>query len=99
MMDLPRLQELAETARLKLDEGEAARLLERLRALTELAGELAGAEVPPSDVTDALTGLVTPDSLRADEHEPSLPRADALALGPSDTEGFFTVPRTLDDSN
>lgn len=86
---------LAKMVRVDLAEGEAGRLRAELQAMLEFAARL-------DDVAVGATPEWAPPPpegrpLRADVPVASLPREVALALAPTVEDGYFKVPRTLDE--
>lgn len=84
---------LGQLARIDLSEDELARLAPQLEVILESVArvsELDTTDVPPTSHPEPLTNVFRPDVL-----EPSLPRADALAMAPAAEEDRFRVPRIL----
>lgn len=90
MIDREQVLHVARLARLELSEAEVERASRELSTILEhieRIGELDLDGVPP---TSHVVALDTP--LRADEPEPSLSAAEALASAPDPHEGGFRVP-------
>jgi len=91
--DLDTVRQMAELARLKLDEAEArayagqfARILEHFRTLERL----------PVEGVEPLSGAAgLCDVTRADAPRPGLSTEAALANAPDRREAFYGVPKTI----
>lgn len=105
MSSREQVEQLAQAARVKLSDEELGELTTELGQMLQYAQRLAEVDVTgtPEWTPPAATGR----QLRADVPRPSLERAAALALSPDPTQsavtagaqdGFFRVPRTLDDA-
>ncbi len=91
-----RLRHLLRLARLELATGEADAVAADLDVLL---GYLARLQELDVDDEPEWTPPVTPAAvMRPDSLSPSLPRDAALALAPNAQDGFFRVPRILDDA-
>lgn len=96
------IRKAAEAARLRLDDGEAeamARRLDGLGALVERLQQVDTAGVEPAVYgapTDAAGGTGQ-DGWRSDEVRPSLPREAVLQGAPEAQDGYFKVPRVLEE--
>ena len=84
---------VARLARLALSEEEIERLTEQLGAILEAVGKVA--ELDLTDVPPTSHPLDLVNVARADEAQPSLPRAEALANAPDVEGGFFKVPPAI----
>lgn len=89
--DLAHLERLA---RVRLDDDERGSIREDLTRVLDQFARLREVD------TEGLEPLVRPvhleNVLREDRVEPSLPAERALELGQDRQDGFFKVPRTLD---
>lgn len=95
LIDEEQLGELARAVRLDLSESERASLLEELSRMLAFAGRLG--EVDTAGVQEWRGEAPTGRALRRDEPRPSLPQEAALSLAPATRDGYFEVPRTLDE--
>lgn len=93
--NIERFDRLARMARVELSDDERRELLPELDAMLEFAGRLE--EVDVADVPEWTPPVPPTEGLRPDEIRPSLPRDAALALAPAAQDGFFRVPRTVDE--
>lgn len=89
------VRHLADLSRLELDEAEIERILPELRSLLAYFESLDELEL------EGLEELVRPiereNVLRADEPSPGLEQAEALALAPERKDGFFKLPRVVEE--
>ncbi|ADR36612.1 Asp-tRNA(Asn)/Glu-tRNA(Gln) amidotransferase subunit GatC [Oceanithermus profundus] len=89
------VRHLADLSRLELDEAEIERIIPELRSLLAYFESLDELEL------EGLEELVRPiDSenvLRADEPTPGLEQAEALTLAPEREDGFFKLPRVVEE--
>lgn len=92
VIDDAALARLEELARLELEPAERARVKADLAAVLGFVAQLAELPAGPVD-----PGLAAPERTRPDEPQPGLPRDTALALAPDARDGFFAVPRTLEE--
>lgn len=74
-----------ERERLKHDLGEVLGFVAQLR------------EVDVEGLSELTRPISTAGVTRQDEPSPSLPRERALAMAPATRDGFFEVPRTVDE--
>lgn len=84
---------VAELSRLALSDEEVERYTRELAQFVDMLSVLDTidtAGVPPS-----ISLTFDPIALREDELEPSLPREEALALAPVESDGGFAVPKIL----
>lgn len=82
--------------RIDLQTEEIDALTARFEAFKSVAAELDGAE------TEAAPEWAPPHAeaaLRQDEPEEPLSRERALSFAPATEDGYFRVPRTVDDSH
>lgn len=91
-----RLEHLQRLARLELAPEEAAEVAADLVTLLDYLARLQAADVEGED--EWRPPLAPATAMRADVLAPSLPTALALALAPAAKDGFFEVPRTLEDA-
>ena len=89
------VRHLADLSRLELDEAEIERILPELRSLLAYFESLDELEL------EGLEELVRPiereNVLRADEPSAGLEQAEALALAPERNDGFFKLPRVVEE--
>lgn len=92
-----RITELAHAAQIGLSPEETARFAEDLTALTALADALL--EIPMNKEGRETDGIdaVSLAALREDRVAPCLPRETALHAAPHSRDGYFVVPRTVED--
>ena len=89
------LDHLLRLARLSVPDDERAALKLDLSKVLAFVDQLRSVDV---EGVGELTRPVTPSGAeRPDRLEPSLPREQALALAPAVADGFFQVPRTVDE--
>jgi len=89
------VEHVARLARLALTEEEKELFQKQLGAILEYAQALAEVDtegVEPTPYAVYLTNVV-----RADEVRPSMPREKVLANAPKARDGYFHVPRILDE--
>ena len=92
-----RITELAHAAQLKLSPEESARFAEDLSALTALADVLLEVTLNKESNGVDSAGAVASEGLRDDTVAPCLPREIALRAAPRSRDGYFVVPRTVED--
>jgi len=89
------VRHLADLSRLELDEAEIERIFPELRSLLAYFESLDELEL------EGLEELVRPiereNVLRADEPSAGLEQAEALALAPERKDGFFKLPRVVEE--
>lgn len=93
VIDDEALAHLEELARLELAPEERARVKADLQAVLGFVAELADL---PEGVADA--DLAAPERTRPDVPRPGLAREAALALAPAARDGYFEVPRTVEEA-
>ncbi|HLS90460.1 MAG TPA: Asp-tRNA(Asn)/Glu-tRNA(Gln) amidotransferase subunit GatC [Limnochordia bacterium] len=89
------VEHIARLARLALSEEEKELIQRQLETILEYAAILNEVDtegVEPSAHVVALTNV-----LRPDERRPSMPKEKALANAPEARDGYFYVPRILDE--
>ena len=86
---------VAKLARLELSEGEQATFARQLSAILTYIDQLKTLDT--AGVEPTVTVLPTDNVFRDDEVRSSLPCEQALANAPEQAEGFFRVPRILED--
>lgn len=90
------VERLARVARLGLTEEEKERLQQDL---SQILRAFEGLRQVPTEGVEPTAHLVPLQNvLRADEVRPSLPREQVLANAPETRDGFFRVPRILEES-
>lgn len=90
-----RLKHLLRLARIELAPDEVDGIAEDLGALLGYLARLRDADVDDEEWAPPIAPAA---SLRQDEPATSLERGAALSLAPSTQDGFFRVPRVVDDA-
>lgn len=96
-IDDAELRHLLGLARLDLEADAAERVKHDLNRVLEYVDTLS--ELDTDGVEPLVRPLEVSEALRADEPTAPLPRDAALALGRTDGDGRFVVPRTVDEGN
>jgi aspartyl-tRNA(Asn)/glutamyl-tRNA(Gln) amidotransferase subunit C len=86
---------VANLARLALSEEEVERLQYELGRILEYFQQLQALDTENAPTASHVLPMT--NVYRADEPKPSLPREDVLANAPDQIEGFFRVPRILEE--
>jgi aspartyl-tRNA(Asn)/glutamyl-tRNA(Gln) amidotransferase subunit C len=94
-MTLKELEELARTARLGLSDLEREMFPEQISHILAYAKQLAA--VDTEGVAPTIYPLEQAGVLREDEVLPSLPREKALANAREVVDGYFRVPRIIEE--
>ena len=89
------VEHVAKLARLELSEDEKGIFTRQLSAILTYMDQLKTLDT--RGVEPTMTVLPTENVLRDDEVRPSLPQERALANAPEQADGFFRVPRILED--
>jgi len=89
------VEHVANLARLELSEDEKGTFTRQLSAILTYMDQLKTLDT--RGVEPTMTVLPTENVLRDDEVRPSLPQERALANAPEQADGFFRVPRILED--
>ena len=89
------VEHVAKLARLDIGEDEKGTFARQLSAVLTYMDQLK--EVVTAGVEPTTTVLPAVNVFRDDVVRPSLPREQALANAPEQSEGFFSVPRILED--
>ncbi len=89
------VRRVARLSRLKLDDGEVARLATELSQVLHYVDQLN--EVDVSGVEPMAHAIEFTNVFRADEPRPSLPRDAALSNAPKTDGKYFLVPPILDE--
>jgi len=89
------VEHVAKLARLELSEDEKGTFTRQLSAILTYMDQLKTLDT--RGVEPTMTVLPTENVLRDDEVRPSLPQERALANAPEQADGFFRVPRILED--
>jgi len=95
VIDDAALDHLQRLARLTVPEHERDAVKRDLAEVLAFVAHLN--EVDVSGVSELTRPVTPPRTLRQDAHAPSLPRERALELAPEVQDGFFQVPRTVDE--
>lgn len=91
------LAHLEKLARISLEPGERESIREDLSAVLGYFESLG--ELDTEGVEELVRPLPLENVLREDEPRPSLPQEIALGLGVAGEDGFFKVPRMLDEED
>ena len=89
------VEHVAKLARLELSEDEKVTFARQLSGILNYMDQLKTLDT--TGVEPTATVLPAENIFREDEVRPSLPRDKALANAPDQAEGFFRVPRILED--
>ena len=89
------VEHVAKLARLELSEDEKGIFTRQLSAILTYMDQLKTLDT--RGVEPTMTVLPTENVFRDDEVRPSLPQESALANAPEQADGFFRVPRILED--
>jgi len=92
---LKEVKQVAKLARLELSEDEKAIFARQLSAILSYMDQLKTLDT--GGVEPTATMLPTDNVFRDDQVRPSLPQEAALANAPDQADGFFRVPRILED--
>lgn len=96
-IDEAQVRRVATLSRLELSEEETAQFSRQLSAIVEYIEKLN--ELDTSDVEPLAHCLPLHNVLRDDEVLPSLPNDVALGNAPDEADGYFKVPKILDDNS
>jgi aspartyl-tRNA(Asn)/glutamyl-tRNA(Gln) amidotransferase subunit C len=89
------VEQVAKLARLELSEDEKGTFARQLSAILSYMDQLKTLDT--GGVEPTATVLPTDNVFRDDQVQPSLPQEQALANAPDQADGFFRVPRILED--
>lgn len=89
------VEHVARLARLEVSEEEKTTFARQLSGILTHIDQLK--EVETAGVEPTATVLPTDNVFREDEVRPSLTQEQALANAPDQTDGFFRVPKILED--
>jgi len=89
------VEHVAKLARLEVSENEKAMFARQLSAILTYMDQLK--EVDTEGVEPTATVLPTENVFREDAVKPSLTQERALANAPDQADGFFRVPKILED--
>lgn len=89
------VEHVAKLARLEVSEEEKVLFARQLSAILSYMDQLK--ELDTTGVEPTATVLPAANVFREDEVRPSLPREQALANAPEQVDGFFRVPKILED--
>ena len=92
---LKEVEQVAKLARLDLSEDEKAIFARQLSAILSYMDQLKTLDT--GGVEPTATVLPTDNVFRDDQVRPSLPQEAALTNAPDQADGFFRVPRILED--
>lgn len=96
-IDEAQVRRVALLSRLRLTDEEVAQFSSQLSAIVEYIEKLN--ELDTTGVEPLAHCLPLHNVFRPDEIQPSLPNENALANAPEDVDGYFKVPRILDDNS
>lgn len=94
-IDAATVQRIAKLARLRVSPDEAAHYAAQLAEILTYVEKVQA--IPTDDIEPLTHPIPIHDVLRDDQPRPSLPRDAALANAPASCDGFFCVPKVLDD--
>jgi len=89
------IDRLAELARIELDNEERRSMREDLSDILELAESIQ--EVDTEDVPPTYHAVPIDNAFDEDEVRPSLDRESVLDHAPDTSDGYFVVPRVIED--
>ncbi len=89
------VEHVARLARLEVSEDEKAMFARQLSGILTYMDQLK--ELDTKGVEPTATVLPTDNVFRDDDVRPSLPQEKALANAPDQADGFFRVPKILED--
>ena len=89
------VEHVAKLARLEVSEDEKAMFARQLSGILTYMDQLK--ELETKGIEPTATVLPTENVFRDDDVRPSLPQEKALANEPDQTDGFFRVPKILED--
>jgi aspartyl-tRNA(Asn)/glutamyl-tRNA(Gln) amidotransferase subunit C len=89
------VQHVARLARLQLSDAELERMREQLAAILGYIDTLRAVDTEGVEPTSHAVPLV--NVMRADEVRSCVPVAEMLANAPDPVDGFFRVPRIIED--
>lgn len=96
-IDEDALRHLETLARLRVPQDDRSAVMEDLTRVLDTFAQLG--EVDVEGVEPMVRPVHLENVLRDDAVTPSLPPGRALAAGRAERDGFFEVPRTLDDAD
>ena len=97
IIDDQTVRHIANLARLSVSDEEVARYASQLSRILEYARQLE--EVHTTDVPPTAHPLPVKNVFREDQPHTSWPSAKALANAPDPHDGFFRVPKVLDQED
>jgi aspartyl-tRNA(Asn)/glutamyl-tRNA(Gln) amidotransferase subunit C len=89
------VEHVARLARLEVSEDEKAMFARQLSGILTYMDQLK--ELDTKGIEPTATVLPTDNVFRDDDVRPSLPQEKALANAPDQIDGFFRVPKILED--
>ncbi len=89
------IEDLAATARIELTQAEKEAFPKQISDILDTAKLLE--EVDTEEVPPTIYAIIQPGHMRDDVVLPTLPQADALANGPDVVDGYFRVPRIIEE--
>jgi len=89
------VEHVARLARLALSEAESERMREQLNGILAYIDTLRAIDTAAVEPTAHAVPMV--NVMRDDEIRPCLPQDVALASAPDQSDGFFRVPRIIED--
>ena len=94
-LSIDEVEKVAKLARLEITEAEKEAFSEQLSSILTYMDQLKGLDT--EGVEPTATVLEQTNVFREDEVRPSLPVEQALANAPEQGDGFFSVPRILEE--
>jgi aspartyl-tRNA(Asn)/glutamyl-tRNA(Gln) amidotransferase subunit C len=91
------VERVAKLARLDVSEDEKTTFARQLSSILTHIDQLKALDTDTTGVEPTATVLPTDNVFRDDEVRPSLSQEQALANAPDQAEGFFRVPKILED--
>ncbi|HET9137162.1 MAG TPA: Asp-tRNA(Asn)/Glu-tRNA(Gln) amidotransferase subunit GatC [Candidatus Kapabacteria bacterium] len=91
-------EKIASLARLEFSENEIQQLTGELNNIIGYVDQLNELDVSSVEPLENINEAITTNTFRADESNASLPTAEALKNAPKSGDGFFLVPKVLDQT-
>jgi aspartyl-tRNA(Asn)/glutamyl-tRNA(Gln) amidotransferase subunit C len=86
---------LAELSRLELSDDEVERIIPELRSVLAHFDRIS--EIDSEELEEMVRPIFSENVLRADEPAPGLAQNEALELAPEKENGFFKLPRVVEE--
>jgi aspartyl-tRNA(Asn)/glutamyl-tRNA(Gln) amidotransferase subunit C len=91
-------KKIASLARLEFSESEIEQLTGELNNIIGYVDQLNELDVSKVEPLENINEAVTTNTFRTDESKASLPTAEALKNAPKSGDGFFLVPKVLEQN-